>query len=86
MNKVGGSIAWSRDHAHATGRCILRQPIKVHIPCEAPATFYATFHGTYGGNPAILQNDVLPDRDTKLTIYHDKEQTQLSLRVVFLCI
>ena len=85
---MGSSITSSRDHAHATGRCILRQPIKVHIPCEAPATFYATFHDTYGGNPAILQNDVLPDRDTKLitSIYHDNEQTQLSLRVVFLCI
>ena len=34
--KVGGAITWSRDNAHATGRRILRQQVKV------PVSFLAT--------------------------------------------
>ena len=33
--------------AHATGRCILRQPkVPCTTHCNAPGTFYATFHDT----------------------------------------
>ena len=86
--KVGGAITRSRDNAHATSRRILRQPVKVPctVPCNAPATFYATFYDTYGGKPATLQYDQLPDRDTKLIIQYEKEQTQDSLRTALLCI
>ena len=72
---MGSSITSSRDHAHATGRCILRQPIKVPCTfiCNAPATFYATFHDTYGDKPATLQRHELPNRDTALTIHCKKE-------------
>ena len=84
--KVGGANTWSRDNSYATGRCVVRQPVKVPctVPCNAPATFYATFYDTYGGKPATLQYDQLPDRDTKLIIQYEKEQTQDSLRTVFL--
>ena len=27
------------------------------VPCNAPATFYATFHEIYGGKPATRQYD-----------------------------
>ena len=30
--KAGGAITWSQGNAHATGRCILRQPVKVLVP------------------------------------------------------
>ena len=67
--KVGGAITRSRDNAHAAGRCILRQPVKVFctVRCIAPATFYATFYDAYGGKPGTLQYDQLPDREIKLT-------------------
>ena len=42
--KVGDAITWSRGNAHATGRCVLPQPVNVicTVPCNVPATFYAT--------------------------------------------
>ena len=42
--KVGGAITWSRDNAHATGRCVIRQPVDVlcNVPHDVPATFRAT--------------------------------------------
>ena len=80
--KAGGAITWSQGNAHATGRCILRQPVKVSctVPCNAPATLYATFHDTYGGKPATLQYD----RDNKLIVLYEKEQTKVAPRTVFL--
>ena len=67
---MGGAITLSRDNAHATGRCILRQLVKIPctVPCNTPATFYATFYDTYGGKPAPLQYDQLPDIDNELII------------------
>ena len=86
MIKFGGAITWSLDNAHPPDRCFLRQPVKVPgtVPCNAPATLYATFHNTYGGKPATLQYDQLPESDNKLIIQYEKEQAQVSLRTVFL--
>ena len=78
--KVGGAITRSRDNAHATSRRILRQPVNVPctVPCNAPATLYAAFHDTYGGKPATLQYDQLPDRDNKFIIQLVRERTNSS--------
>ena len=43
-------------------------------------------YDTYGGKTATLQYGQLPDRDTKLKVQYEKEQTQVSKRTLLLCV
>ena len=87
MIKVGGAITSSRGNAHATSKVYSTaagQKVPCTVPCNAPATFYATLRDTYGGKPATQQYDQLLDRDNKSIIHYAKKQTKVSLRSVIL--
>ena len=49
--KVGDVIPRLRGNAHATGRCVLRQPVNIlcTFPCNVLSKFYATFPNAYFG-------------------------------------